>query len=102
MSESQIHPLDGSQWEVLMDFHDRYIQRFERRIRLLQESTFYTVGYWNLRALPRIAVSLENLCDILGSIVRRVEALQEQLTDIQIEEQEDAETFQRVWGDWNP
>ncbi|KAJ5816592.1 hypothetical protein N7447_008825 [Penicillium robsamsonii] len=102
MSESQIRSFDNSQWEVLMDFHDRYIQRFARRIRPLQESTFYTVGYWNMRALPRVTTSLASLCDILGSILRRVGALQEEFTTLQIEEQEDAETFEQVWGEWDP
>ncbi|KAJ5154381.1 uncharacterized protein N7500_009820 [Penicillium coprophilum] len=72
--------------------------RIERRNLLQRELIFYNECYHVLLALPRWALDPVRFPAIVRSMVRRVRGLNDELTALRIEEEEDAEIFEHLWG----
>ncbi|KAJ5372425.1 hypothetical protein N7517_004431 [Penicillium concentricum] len=98
MSGFQIRAFSDSHLEVLLDLRDRYTRRTERRTLLQQEGILINEGYYVLLALPRRALDPVRFCAIVRSMVHRVRVLNDELTALRIEEEEDAVIFEQMWG----
>ncbi|KAJ5530852.1 hypothetical protein N7527_004245 [Penicillium freii] len=98
MAQSQIRSLDDEELEVLMDLRYRATVCTRRRTRLHQETRFIDVGHQVPLGLSGQELDPVSFYGVLGSMLRRMEALDEEFISRMAEEEQDPETFERVWG----
>ncbi|CAI7605772.1 unnamed protein product [Penicillium glandicola] len=92
MAESGIRSLQESELEVLMNLRYRAARRTQIRNFIQQESQSIRL----LVAFPQWELNSAYFCAIVGAVVQRLQAFNEELRTLQIEEQEDDDIFERV------